>query len=143
MSGRLRTPRAAAARAGRADASAARRTLAAVRDALEQLSRHPAGDSVDPLVASVRGLAVAADATELEADQIAGIVRDYPDAARAIAAASTAQDMVRVATLLFEGKDAGEGHSETSRDRARRERARLASPHHDASRAQSVQLVPG
>jgi hypothetical protein len=82
-----------------------------VRDALEQLSRHPAGDGVDPLVASVRGLAVAADATELEADQIAGIVRDYPDAARAIAAASTAQDMVHVATSSFRGKDAGEGRT--------------------------------
>ena len=79
-----------------------------MRDALEQLSRHPAGDAVVPLVESARSLAMAAGATGPDAYRLAGTVRAYPEAAGAIAAASTAQDMMRAASAM--GKDAWTSH---------------------------------
>ena len=87
-----------------------------MRDALEQLSRHPAGDGVGPLVASIRGLAVAARAAGLGADRIADTVRAYPEAASAIAAASTAQDMIRAASEM--GNDAWTSHQREPRARS-------------------------
>ena len=87
-----------------------------MRDALEQLSRHPAGDGVDPLVASVRSLAVAAGATGPDASRLADTVHTYPEAASAIAAASTVQDMIRAASEM--GNDAWTSHQREPRARS-------------------------
>jgi hypothetical protein len=97
-----------------------------VQDALEQLTRHPADDAVDRLVDNVRSLAVAACVARADASRIAGTVRAYPEAAGAIAAASTMEDMIRAASVI--GKDAWTPHQREPRARSMDAAARRCDP---------------
>ena len=97
-----------------------------MQDALEQLTRHPADDAVDRLVDNVRSLAVAARVARADANRIADIVRAYPEAAGAIAAASTMEDMIRAASVI--GKDAWTPHQREPRARSMDAAARRCDP---------------
>jgi hypothetical protein len=81
---------------------------AVVQDRQQQWQQK-SGGSADELVESVWTLATVAGASSDDADRVAAIVRVCPDAAGAIAAASTAEGMVK--ETREHGEDAGAGRA--------------------------------
>jgi hypothetical protein len=78
-----------------------------VKDEHEKWKRQGGGGVPDALARCVFNFATAAGVESSNADRVADTVRQYPDAATAIEAASTAQEIVNAATRLSTGRDAG------------------------------------